>query len=91
MGAGLGKCEILFPPLPGRPAARCFEVESRPAMSGVRIVLGRQLSFDLSVRTGVDRVFNTDWIMSAAEEATRAASGAYIDRMPDFFRLPLRS
>ena len=70
MGAGLGRCEILLPPLPGRPAANGFDINGGSGMSILRIVLGDQLSLDFSALAGLDLGRDMVLMMEVAEEGT---------------------
>jgi len=73
MGAGLGECEILLAPLPGSPAADHGDSEDGPRMSVLRIVLGDQLSLDLSALAGLDPGRDTVLMMEVAEEGSYVA------------------
>jgi len=70
MGAGLGKCEILFRALPERCDSRAFYEAAGKVMSVLRIILGDQLSSGISALKGLDPAHDIVLMMEVREEST---------------------
>jgi deoxyribodipyrimidine photolyase-related protein len=66
MGARLGECEILLKTLPNRRTAKHAAVG--PGMSVLRVILGDQLSFDISALADLDLGRDTVLMMEVTEE-----------------------
>jgi deoxyribodipyrimidine photolyase-related protein len=68
MGARLGPGEILLAALPRRRAI--VSVTSEAAVSSLRVILGDQLSHDISALAGIDRARDRVLMMEVEEEGT---------------------
>jgi deoxyribodipyrimidine photolyase-related protein len=70
MGAGLGGREILLRALPANEAAARRSAAAGPAMSVLRIVLGDQLSMDISALKGLEPAVDIVLMMEVIEETS---------------------
>ena len=70
MGTGLGECEVLLTTLSKRGDPDSFGATARIAMSVLRIILGDQLSFDISALAGLDATCDIVLMMEVLEENT---------------------
>ena len=73
MGTRLGEGEVLLAPLPRRCARISFDDAARPGMSVLRVILGDQLSPDLSALVDLDPRRDTVLMMEVAEESAYVA------------------
>jgi deoxyribodipyrimidine photolyase-related protein len=70
VGPGLGESQILLTTLSRRRDTKSSKVASRILMSALRIVLGDQLSFDISALAGLDPARDIVLMMEVTEEST---------------------
>jgi len=73
MGARLGEREVLLAPLPSHRVADRSDAAIGPDMSVLRVILGDQLSPDLSALSDLDPGRDTVLMMEVVEEATYVA------------------
>ncbi len=70
MGAGLGEREVLLATLPRRRDPKPSDATAANVMSVLRIILGDQLSFDMSALAGLDPARDIVLMMEVMEENT---------------------
>ena len=70
MGARLGECEVLLRALPRRAAPICRETQVASVMTVLRVILGDQLSLDVSALADVDPNCDIVLMMEVMEENT---------------------